>query len=72
MLEAVDELRARIDNGEITSLAIVAEVMRRGPPRIVIQGRFISDPYRALAALTMAEVRMLVLSGALRSDFSDH
>jgi hypothetical protein len=71
MLEVVDELRARIINGEIVSLAIVAEVTLHGAPRIVMRGRFTTDPYRALAALNAAEVKVMVRREALRTDFNE-
>lgn len=54
MLEALDELRERVINGEVCSLAVQAEVTGQGQPRFVFLGRFEQDPFRALLALERA------------------
>jgi hypothetical protein len=71
MLEVVDELRARIALGEITSLALIAEAISPGPPRSILLGRYNVDSHRALVALSVAKTRVIVRADALRSDFFD-
>lgn len=64
MADVVDELRGRIQEGEVLSLALVVEVMGERRPMTVIRGRFQTDPYSALAALTRAKhVLQLRLDG---------
>lgn len=58
MLTVVDEIRQRILNGEIASLAVVGEVMGQQHPAIAYCGRFHTDPYRALLALQHASFRL--------------
>lgn len=58
MLCVVDELRERIVNGEVFSLAIIAEGGRPHEPNVVLRGRYNSDPYRALVAFQRASRRL--------------
>jgi hypothetical protein len=59
MLSVVDELRERVRNGEITGLAILAEVTHPAPPRLVLRGRYQRDPYRAMTALLVAKAALM-------------
>lgn len=58
MVDVVDEVRSRIENGEVHSLAIVMEVQGQSVPLIAMRGRFERDPFRALLALERAQYKV--------------
>lgn len=58
MIEVLDELRERVANGEITSLAIVAERVFHPQPELTVYGRFREEPFRGLSALQVASAKL--------------
>jgi len=55
MLEVCEELQTRVAMGNVHSLMVLVEAQGQQQPQMVRLGRFATDSYRALAALTRAE-----------------
>jgi hypothetical protein len=70
MVSVIEDLKGRINAGEVISLVIIVEIEGKRVPMTVMRGGYKRDPYRALIALTRAQY--LVHQQLDQQDFQEY